>query len=71
MRQGERRTADAVIKICPICSVGYEKVLYSNIRPKNTIYITHYYGGWKNLGRGKEKRVCPKCNIKLNKSLDH
>ena len=66
----ELGSADEDIKICPLCNDGWEEVKYQNIRPKNKVYITHYYGNWRTLGRGKEKRVCPKCVLEQSSNLE-
>tara|TARA_Y100000593_G_scaffold29776_1_gene59020 strand:- start:9057 stop:9299 length:243 start_codon:yes stop_codon:yes gene_type:complete len=48
--------ADKEVKICPVCYSGWEIVKINNIKSK-----INFYGNWKNVARGKEKKICLKC----------
>ena len=54
----DHNTADKTVKICPKSGDGWEKVTTTWKRLESTV---HYYGSWRNLGLGKEKKICPKC----------
>ena len=57
-RLNDNNTADKTDKICPKCGEGWEIVITNWKRLKSTV---SYYGPWRNLGRGKKKKICPKC----------
>ena len=54
----DHNTADRTVKICPECGEGWERVTTTWQRLNSSV---HYYGPWRNLGLGKEKKICPKC----------
>jgi len=50
--------ADKSVKICPKCYQGWE---FIDSNHKHRKPITYFYGNWKNVARGKEKKICLKC----------